>query len=87
MTRTIVATLGLSLILTALGVVLLYWSGELSLRYNAWTTRVRERHPQINPPPTTQMRELNTKIVAWSFRFLGVCLLLVSILMLSGVWR
>src|SRR5882762_9502695 len=87
MTRTIVASLGLSLILTALGVVLLYWSGELSLRYNAWTTRFRERYPHINPPPTPQSRELNTKIMTWLFRFLGACILLASILMLSGVWR
>ena len=87
MTRPILAILGLSLILTVLGVVLLYWSGELSLRYNAWTTRSRERYPHINPSPTPQSRELNTKIMTWLFRFLGACILLASILMLSGVWR
>ena len=75
------------MILTVLGLVLLYWSGELSLRYNAWTTRFRERYPHINPPAVQPSRQLNTTIVKWLFRFLGACILLASILMLSGVWR
>jgi hypothetical protein len=87
MTRPILATLGLSLILTVVGVALLYWAGELSVRYNAWTTGFRERHPNINPPPTPQMRGLNTQIMTWLFRLLGSFLVLLSILVLIGVWK
>jgi hypothetical protein len=67
------------------GAVLLYWSRTFSLRYNAWTTRFRERHQRINPPPTPEMRELNTKIMTWLFRFLGAFLLLLSVLTLIAV--
>jgi hypothetical protein len=68
--------------LTVLGATLIYWSGKLSLRYNSWTTSFRERHLHINPPPTTQMREFNTKIMMWIFRILGAFLILFSILTL-----
>ncbi|MGA2435443.1 MAG: hypothetical protein ABSG25_09170, partial [Bryobacteraceae bacterium] len=57
----------------------------LSVRYNAWTTSFRERHPNINPPPTPQMRELNTKTMTRLFRFLGVVLVLGSILILASI--
>jgi uncharacterized membrane protein YjgN (DUF898 family) len=68
--------------LTVLGAILLYWSGKLSLRYNAWTTSFRQRHPDINPQPTRQMREFNTKIMMWIFRIVGAFLILFSILAL-----
>ena len=73
--------------LTVLGAILFHWSGRLSLRYNAWTTSFRKQHPHINPPPTPQMRALNTKIMTWLFRFLGAFLFLLSILALVGVWN
>jgi hypothetical protein len=70
---------------TVLGAAIFYWSGQLSVRYNAWTASFRERHPHINPPPTPETRELNTKIMAWLFRFLGALLFLLSILALIGI--
>lgn len=36
----------------AIGLALVVWATPLSIRYNAWTTGLRERHPNVNPPPT-----------------------------------
>jgi hypothetical protein len=68
-----------------LGIAMLYWARGLSLRYNAWTTRFRERNPHINPPPTPEWRERNTKIMTWIFRLFGTFLALLSILALIGI--
>lgn len=62
----------------AAGLLFLWWARPLSLQYNAWTTSLRERHPNINPPPTTEQRARNTKIMTTIFRFLGVFFLLLS---------
>jgi hypothetical protein len=61
-----------------LGAVLVYWSERFSMRYNAWTTSLRERYPRINPPPTPQIREMNTKIMKWLFRVVGAFLVMFS---------
>ena len=68
-----------------LGLVMLYWARDLSLRYNAWTTRFRERNPHINPPPTPEWRERNTRIMTWIFRVFGAFLALLSVLALIGI--
>jgi hypothetical protein len=60
------------------GLVLLCFAKPLSLRYNAWTTNLRERHPNINPPPTPEWRMRNTKIMTVLFRVCGGVLLLAS---------
>jgi hypothetical protein len=65
-------------IFAAAGVFFLWGAKPLSLQYNAWTTGLRERHPNINPPPTTEQRTRNTKIMTSIFRFLGVFFLLFS---------
>jgi hypothetical protein len=67
------------------GVVLLIWAKPLSVRYNAWTTSFRERHPNINPPPTPEWRRRNTTIFAWILRIFGVFLASLSILSLVGL--
>jgi hypothetical protein len=67
------------------GIAILYWARELSLRYNGWTTRFRERNPHINPPPTPEWRERNTKIMTWIFRLFGTFLALFSVLALIGI--
>jgi hypothetical protein len=67
------------------GVALLIWATSLSVRYNAWTTSVRERHPNINPPPTPEWRRRNTTIFAWILRVFGLFLALFSILALIGI--
>ena len=77
----------LFLCLAGLGMSVIYWSNNLSLRYNAWTTGLRERHPRINPPPTPRMRTLNTKIMTWLFRFVGAYIILASMFLLSIVWK
>jgi hypothetical protein len=63
---------------SAAGLFFLWWAKPLSLQYNAWTTGLRERHPNINPPPTPEWRERNTKIMTVIFRLLGVFFLLLS---------
>jgi hypothetical protein len=60
------------------GLALVWRAKPLSLRYNAWTTGLRERHPNINPPPTPVWRARNTKIMTVMFRLFGVFLLLLS---------
>jgi hypothetical protein len=66
----------------AIGLALVVWATPLSIRYNAWTTGLRERHPNINPPPTPEWRLRNTKIITVMFRVLGPCLVLLSIMYL-----
>ena len=62
------------------GLVLILWAGPLSLRYNAWTTSLRGRHPNVNPPPTPEWRARNTKIMTVLFRVAGVFFVLLSII-------
>jgi hypothetical protein len=57
----------------------------LSVRYNAWTTRLRERHPDFNSPPTPEWRAKNTKIMTVMFRVVGLFFILLSILYLLPV--
>jgi hypothetical protein len=64
------------------GLALIYWARPLSVRYNAWTTRLRERHPDFNPPPTPDWRARNTTIITVMLRIAGVLLLLLSVLTL-----
>jgi hypothetical protein len=64
---------------TLFGAAILFTARRLSLRYNAWTTAMRTRHPNINPPPTPKMRELNTKIMTWLIRFLGAWIFMLSV--------
>jgi hypothetical protein len=72
----LIVTVGFAL----LGLLLVVRAGSLSIRYNAWTTRLRERHPNINPPPTPEWRARNTNIMTVVFRIAGAFLLLRSIL-------
>jgi uncharacterized membrane protein YjgN (DUF898 family) len=72
----IVVNIGLAL----LGLALIFWAAPLSARYNAWTTRLRERHPNFNPPPTPEWRARNTKIMTVVFRVAGSVLLLRVVL-------
>jgi hypothetical protein len=66
----------------AIGLVLVVWATPLSISYNAWTTGLRERHPNINPPPTPEWRLRNTKIMTILFRVMGLFLVLLSIMYL-----
>ena len=68
----------LGLMYAVIGLALIYWANDLSVRYNAWTSGLRERHPNINPPPTPEWRARNTKIMTAMFRVFGVFLLLLS---------
>ena len=65
-----------------IGLALIVRAAPLSVRYNAWTTGLRERHPNINPPPTPEWRARNTKIMTVMFRVLGVGLAVLSIMYL-----
>jgi hypothetical protein len=67
------------------GVFLIFRAASLSRRYNAWTTRLRERHPNINPPPTPEWRARNTKIMTALFRVVGIVFFLRSVLTLLAV--
>jgi hypothetical protein len=70
-----------------IGATLLFRAGTLSVRYNAFTTRLRERHPNINPPPTPEWRERNTLIMTWMFRVFGALLLFISIPALVVIFK
>jgi hypothetical protein len=67
-----------------LGVVLLIWAAPLSVRYNAWTTGLRQRHPNVNPPPTPEWRTRNTKIMTILFRVAGLFSLIMSVTYFSA---
>ena len=71
-------------ILLAIGIALTICARPLSLRYNAFTTAFRERNPHINPPPTPEMRALNTKIMTRLFRIFGIATGLMAALILLG---
>jgi hypothetical protein len=43
---------------------------------------MRERHPNINPPPTPEWRARNTKIMTVIFRVAGMAFVLLSIMYL-----
>ena len=60
------------------GAAFLVWARALSVRYNDWTTRLRERHPQLSPPPTPERRALNTTIMMWVYRAVGAALAVES---------
>ena len=72
------------MVLLLWGLLLILFAKQLSIRYNAWTTRVRERHPNFNPPPTPEWRTRNTKIMTFVFRIVGVIVVIRSALMLLG---
>jgi hypothetical protein len=61
-----------------IGLVLMLWAAPMSVRYNAWTTGLRERHPNVNPPPTPEWRKRNTTIMTVIFRVAGLFLILLS---------
>jgi hypothetical protein len=64
-----------------IGAALVLFAMPISLRYNAWTTKVRERR---NRAPSTEMRAKNTRIFAWIVRILGLVLLLLGGLVYLG---
>jgi hypothetical protein len=65
-----------------MGLFLVLWAAPLSIRYNAWTTQLRERHPNFNPPPTPEWRARNTRIMKLIFRIAGLFLVLLSVMYL-----
>jgi hypothetical protein len=67
------------------GFAMLFWSRDISSRYNAWTARFREKHPGLNPPPTPQMRALNEGIMTWIFRFVGALLVAQAFVLLLEI--
>ncbi len=69
----------------AIGLALVVWATPLSIRYNAWTTSLRERHPNVNPPPTPERQARNTKIMTVIFWVVGVFLVLLSIMYLLPI--
>ncbi len=68
-----------------IGLALIFCAAPLSIRYNAWTAGLRERHPSFNPPPTPEWRGRNTKIMTAIFRVAGVFFVLFSILTLLAL--
>jgi hypothetical protein len=73
------------------GAALFYWAKPLSQRYNAWTTRLRERFPNINEPPSPKYAQLNFKIAFILFRVCGAFLFAdagyLLLRALSRLWR
>lgn len=62
-----------------IGMALILYARPLSIRYNAWTTGLREGHPNFNPPPSPEWRVRNTRIMTVIFRVFGACLVLHSL--------
>ena len=60
------------------GAFLFYSSNPLSNGYNAWTTRLRTRFPNINPPPTPEKAQSNYWAMVILFRIVGAFLFLAS---------
>jgi hypothetical protein len=56
------------------GAALFYWAKPISGRYNAWTTGVRQRFPNINEPPSPESTQLNFKIIVSACRLCGAFL-------------
>jgi len=73
--------------LAVVGVVLLDNAQDLSKRYNLWTSSLRRRSPQINPPPNPKMRETNTRIMTWTIRSFALLLILMAGFALFDVVR
>jgi hypothetical protein len=71
-------TLTIGIGYAVIGLIAIFWAAPLSVRYNAWTTRLRERHPNINPPPTPEWRARNTRIMTIIFRVAGLFLIVLS---------
>jgi hypothetical protein len=71
----------------ALGIALLVSAKPCSLRYNNWTARFRERHPNLHPPPIPEMRELNIKIMAGIFRVIGMVFCATAAWLAFKAWR
>jgi hypothetical protein len=73
------------------GAALFYWAKPLSQRYNAWTTRLRERFPNINKLPSPKNAQLNFKMMFILFRVCGAVLFVESgyflLHALSRLWR
>jgi hypothetical protein len=63
-----------------IGLTLIIWAASLSIRYNAWTTGLRERLPNANPPPTPEWRARNARIMTVMLRGLGIFFVLLSIM-------
>ena len=61
------------------GAALFVWSKPLSRKYNGWTTSLRTKYPNINPPPTPQAAELNYKIIVVLLRVMGAALFVVAL--------
>ncbi len=68
-----------------IGVALIYWARTLSIRYNASTTRLRERHPGLASPPTPEWRQRHTETMTVIIRTGGVFFILYSILTLLAI--
>jgi hypothetical protein len=61
----------LDAVVAVTGSALVFYSEPLSRRYNGWTTRLRQRFPAINPPPTPKMAQLNYKVMVVLFSVFG----------------
>jgi hypothetical protein len=69
------------------GAAFLVWARALSVRYNDWTTKLRERHPQLSPQPTPEWRARNTTIMTWIYRAVGAALAMESFRALIDILR
>ncbi len=56
------------------GAALFFWAKPMSERYNAWTTSIRKRFPNINEPPSPENAQLNFKIIFICCRVCGASL-------------
>jgi hypothetical protein len=73
------------LLLIAFGTAVLFLAVWLSGRVDAWMTGLREKSPQLSPPPVEKMRTLRERIVTAVLRVVGLYVILAGTLGLFGI--
>ena len=73
------------LLLIAFGTAVLFLAVWLSERFDAWMTGLREKRPQLSPPPVEKKRTLRERIVTAVLRVVGLYVILAGTLGLFGV--
>jgi glycopeptide antibiotics resistance protein len=70
-----------------LGIFLIYFAQNISVRYNKWTTALRIRFSRLSPPPTPRMTDLNIKIMTWLIRLVGAYVLVSAAFLIYMIWK
>jgi len=67
------------------GFAIMFWSRDLSVRCNTWTTRLREKYARVDAAPSPKMRALNVSIMTWVLRFVGAMLIAQAVVLIFAI--